>query len=209
MTHPWQLKNSLSRPISRAVPMETLNRQPSITTTPSLPSVPLRLARSSTAPAGKLSNLPLNPITEALLLVRQDHAPGRIEHEPMRNKQRGNTKGHARTDIFQIPIPAFRRNPESGSCGDTMFTSKSFSYNKPCTTAQLGNTMFTSKPFQYEKPCTTAQSRELKVNKQAVSTPQHAISARSLVQDHLACAAKIQVLLLPSPCHLYLGKFHP
>lgn len=166
--------NLLSRPISRAVPMETLNRQPSITTTPSSPSVPLRLARSSTTPAGKLSNLPLNPITEASLLVRQDDAPRRIEQEPMRNKQRGNTKGHARTDYFQIPMPAFRRNPESGS-------SKSFSYNKPRSTAQPGNTMFTSKSFSYEKPCTTAQSRELKVNKEAVSTPQHAMPPRSLV----------------------------
>lgn len=67
-------KRGDNRPISRAVPMETLNCQPSITTTPSSPSVPLRLARSSIAPAGKLSNLPLNPITEASLLVRQDDA---------------------------------------------------------------------------------------------------------------------------------------
>lgn len=191
--------NSLSRPISRAVPMETLNRQPSITTTSSSPSVPLRLARSSTAPAGKLSNLSLNPITEASLLVRQDDAPRRIEQEPMRNKQRGNTRGHARTDIFQIPMPAFLRNPESGSCGDTMFTSKSFSYNKPRSTAQPGNTMFTSKSFSYEKPCTTAHSRELKVNKEAVSTPQHAIPPRSLVPRSSSLCGQNSGLALTKP----------
>lgn len=143
------------------------------------------MARSSTAPAGKLSNLPLNLITEASLLVRQDDAPRRIEQEPMRDKQRGNTKGHARTDIFQIPIPAFRSNSESGSCDDTMFTSKSFSYPKPRSTAQPSNTIFTLKSFSYTK-----------------------YHQGPLFQDYLACAAKIQVLLLPSPCHLCIWTFH-
>lgn len=72
-------ENSLSRPISRAVPMELVNRQPSITTTPSWPSLPLRLTRSSTAPGRKLNNLPLGPMSGKSLMVRQNDAPRRIE----------------------------------------------------------------------------------------------------------------------------------
>lgn len=87
----------------------------------------------STAPGEKPKNLPLSPITENLLMVRQNDTPRQFEQEPMKNGQRVNTRGHVSTDIVQIPKPIFPRKPQLSSFGGAMFTSKSFSYDKPCT----------------------------------------------------------------------------
>lgn len=129
-------ENSLSRPFSKAVPIELVNRQPSITTKPSWPSLPLRLTRSCTAPGRKLSNLPPDPMSGKSVMVRQNDAPRRIEQEPMRNGQSYNSGGRISRETVQIPMPSFPRNPHLGSFGDSMFTLKSLSYDKSRRTAQ-------------------------------------------------------------------------
>lgn len=76
---------SLSRPISRALSVEMANRQASVTKTPTWPSLPRHLTRSSTALSGKLKDPPLNLMTEKSLMVRHDDSPRQIEHQTTSN----------------------------------------------------------------------------------------------------------------------------
>lgn len=151
--------------------MEMANHQPSVTTTPSWPSLPRQLTRSSTDPAGKLKNTPLNPITEKSLMVRHDDSPRQVEQEPTRNGQKDNARGHVRREIVQMPMPIIPRNPHLDSFGNTVLASKSFSYEKPNNISARS----------------TPQPRELQVNKEAVLTPQHSISRPLVPRSSSLC----------------------
>lgn len=157
-------ENSLSRPISRALPVKMANQQPSVNTTP-------QLTRPSTAPLGKLKNTPLNPITEKSLMVRHDDSPRHIGQEPTSNGQRAITRDHVRREIVRMPLPMIPRKPHLESLGNTEPTSKSFSDGK------LHDICARS----------TAQARELQVNKEAVLTRQHCISSSLVPRSSSLC----------------------